>query len=82
MTKRYSVAHARRRMAEMLDSAERGEAVIIERKGVRFQLVATKNKAPRARAPVVEIVDPAVDRGDWTWAEGASGLTFVGRKRR
>lgn len=82
MPRRYTVAHARMRMAEMLDSAERGEEVIIERQGVRFAVVArSKRKPSRPRAPVVEILDPAVASGDWTWAEGAGGLTFSPRKR-
>jgi antitoxin (DNA-binding transcriptional repressor) of toxin-antitoxin stability system len=79
--KRYSVGQARMRMAEVLDSAERGESVVIERQGIRFQVLATKPKPVRKRAPTLEILDPSVARGDWTWAEGPKGWAFTPRRR-
>jgi hypothetical protein len=69
-------------LAEVLDSAERGETVVIERHRIRFQVVVTKATAVRKRAAVIQILDPAVDRGDWTWKHGPAGLTFAGRKRK
>jgi hypothetical protein len=83
--KRYSVNQVRMRLAEALDSAERGEAVVIERRGVRFKLESTK-PAPRAkRAPSLKILDPAIESGDWTWRSGPDGFAFVpgrpGKKR-
>jgi antitoxin (DNA-binding transcriptional repressor) of toxin-antitoxin stability system len=80
--KRYSVAQARMRMAEVLDGAERGESIVIERQGIRFQVLASKPRPARKRAPLLEIVDPAVAAGDWTWSEGPSGWTFTPRKAR
>jgi prevent-host-death family protein len=75
--KRYSVSEARTRMAEVLDRAERGEAVTIERRGRHFKVVATV--APRRKRPpvVIKILDPAVEAGDWTWRWGPDGFTFV-----
>jgi prevent-host-death family protein len=85
--KRYSVSQARMRMAEVLDSAERGEPVVIERQGVRFDVVMSKAKprAKRRRDPIIKILDPAVEAGDWTWRLEPTGLQFVpfpGRTRR
>jgi antitoxin (DNA-binding transcriptional repressor) of toxin-antitoxin stability system len=82
--KRYTVSQARMRISEVLDCAERGEAVIIDRQGVRFEVVLAKakTKAPRKRAPVLRVLDPAVAAGDWTWSHGPDGLTFVPGKRR
>lgn len=69
-------------LAEVLDSVERGESVVIERQGVRFQIVAKPGKAHRRRAPVLEVLDPAVENGGWTWTQGPSGLKFTPRTRR
>jgi antitoxin (DNA-binding transcriptional repressor) of toxin-antitoxin stability system len=82
--KRYTVSQARMRISEVLDSAERGEAVIIDRQGVRFEVVLAKGKptATKRRAPVLKILDRAVEAGDWTWNHGPEGLTFVPGKRR
>jgi antitoxin (DNA-binding transcriptional repressor) of toxin-antitoxin stability system len=78
--KRYSVSEARMRMAEMLDCAEGGEAVTIERKGIRFQIVPHRATPIRKRAPALEILDDAVETGQWTWQTGARGLAFSRRK--
>jgi prevent-host-death family protein len=82
--KRYTVSQARMRISEVLDSAERGEPVIIDRQGVTFEVVLAKPKpkAPRKRAPILKILDPAVDAGDWTWSQGPGGFAFVPGKRR
>lgn len=80
--KRYTVTEARMRMAEMLDSAEGGESVLIERKGVRFQILPSVAKPARKKAPILEILDGAIERGDWTWKDGPEGLTFTRRTPR
>jgi antitoxin (DNA-binding transcriptional repressor) of toxin-antitoxin stability system len=84
--KRYTVTEARMRMAEMLDSAESGESVLIERKGVRFQILPSVGKPAGQRttkkAPILEILDEAIERGDWTWKDGPEGLTFARRAPR
>jgi antitoxin (DNA-binding transcriptional repressor) of toxin-antitoxin stability system len=80
--KRYTVAQARMRIAEVLDSAERGESVVIERQGIRFQVLASKPKPARKRAALLEILDPSVAAGNWTWTEGPGGWTFTPRKPR
>ena len=80
--KRYTTVLLRERLAEALDAAERGEGVFIERHGVTFILQphnVKKRTRPRP-APVIELVDPSVEAGAWTWAPTAKGVSF--RRRR
>jgi len=82
--KRYAAAKARQQFSLLLDAAERGESVIIERRGVRFRLRVEQQPALRATprcAPVIEFMDPAVDAGHWSWNWGPEGLRFVAAKR-
>jgi hypothetical protein len=79
--KRYTAAQARARFSNALDEAEAGTSVLIERRGVRFRLVKEATAATRrAAAPLVEILDPAVEAGQWTWAPMKGSLRFVARK--
>jgi hypothetical protein len=80
--KHYSAAAARRQLADALDAAEAGVPVVIERRGVRFLL--SREAAPRVPASgpaLVEILDPAVECGHWTWAATTRGLRFTPRTR-
>jgi prevent-host-death family protein len=84
--KRYTTATAKQRFSLLLDAAERGEPVIIERRGVRFRVQTDRQssrKRPR-RNPVIEIVDPAVANGEWQWQWSLNGLRFskIKRERR
>jgi antitoxin (DNA-binding transcriptional repressor) of toxin-antitoxin stability system len=80
--KRYTVGQARERLAELLDAAESGRPVVVERRGVRF--VVQRQPAPRRRArrrtPLLEYVDPALAAGEWTWTWSARGLRFSRRR--
>jgi antitoxin (DNA-binding transcriptional repressor) of toxin-antitoxin stability system len=81
--KRYTVSLARERLSEALDEAEKGVPVIIERKGVRYRLAVDKPApARRARQPHIEILDPAVAEGQWTWDATSAGLKFRGKRRK
>ena len=82
--KHLKVAEARARFGEVLDEAEKGAPVFIERRGVRFRVSAEPPRAGAAsRAVLFDFVDPAVMAGQWTWATGARGLRFATpRKRR
>ena len=81
--KYLKVAEARARFGEILDQAENGAAVVIERRGVRFRLGAETGSRPAAAKPVLfEFVDPGVMSGQWTWKAGPDGLTFAGRRKR
>jgi antitoxin (DNA-binding transcriptional repressor) of toxin-antitoxin stability system len=84
MSKRYTVAHVRERLSDALDQAERGEAVIIERRGTRFRLsVASEIPARRRRRkPRIEVIDPAVADGQWSWSWTPKSLSLRTRKRR
>jgi len=82
--KRFTAAKARQQFSLLLDTAERGESVIIERRGVRFRIRAEQQPALRAtsrRVPVIEFVDPAIAAGRWSWDWGPEGLRFVAAKR-
>jgi antitoxin (DNA-binding transcriptional repressor) of toxin-antitoxin stability system len=81
--KRYGMSQARARMAEVLDSVENGQNVLIERRGVRFRVsVVQAPKAKKPPEPVLEILDPAIERGTWSWEAGATGsMTFKARRR-
>ncbi len=82
--KRYSVAVARQHLAEVLDRAEEGERVVIERRGVSFA-VSPIRPAPSARLRTarVELVDPAIEAGTWSWSwSPSSGATLASPRRR
>jgi antitoxin (DNA-binding transcriptional repressor) of toxin-antitoxin stability system len=76
--KRATASQARQRLASLLDAAERGETVAIERRGVLFELrAAPARKRPVRKGPrLFKILDPAVERGEWWWDWGPDGLVF------
>lgn len=82
--KRYSVADARERLADVLDSAERGTPVVIERRGVRYILRAepVAPRSRRRRRSVIETVDDAVELGQWQWRGTSTGVRFDTRRKR
>jgi len=80
--KRYTAAQARQHLSTVLDTAEAGEPVVIERRGVRFAVRTETKAATRRRTPLVEWMDPAVETGNWTWEWASKGLRFSGRKPR
>jgi hypothetical protein len=84
MTKRFLVAEARARFGEILDEADQGETVIIERHGVQYTLKAERSTRQRnaKRARYFEWVDPEVMSGQWTWTPTRTGLRFTPRRRR
>jgi antitoxin (DNA-binding transcriptional repressor) of toxin-antitoxin stability system len=82
--KRYTSSQLRSRLSEVLDAAERGEAVIVERRGTRFTLRAegAHGARPRRRRSLIEWMDPAVAAGQWTWASSPRGLKFKSRLKK
>lgn len=81
--RRYSVSHVRERLSEALDEADKGMAVFIERRGVRYQLTrASAPERPRTarRKPRIEVLDQSVEAGTWTWDWAPDGLTFRARR--
>jgi antitoxin (DNA-binding transcriptional repressor) of toxin-antitoxin stability system len=81
--KRYTAATARQQFSHLLDAVERGESVLIERRGVRFRLHTERQATPKRtpRTPVIEIVDPAVVAGEWKWEWEPEGVRFAATKR-
>jgi hypothetical protein len=83
MAKRFLVAEARARFGEILDEADQGETVIIERRGVQYVLERDEREPARgSRRSVFTWVDPAVMSGQWTWTWTKKGLRFTPRKPR
>jgi len=81
--KRYASSQVRERFAEMLDAAEKGEEVFIERRGVRYVLRAESRRPSRKRRQsLIAYMDPAIEAGQWTWELGADGLQFVDTRRK
>lgn len=75
--KHYTASLVRERLSEALDYADRGEPVFIERKGVRYRLSLDRPGRQRASRPSrIEVVDPAVAEGRWTWNWTATGARF------
>ena len=81
--KRYTVSQARERLADVLDEAERGGPVVIERRNVQYVIQAKRaSRRPRPRQSVIETLDPAVASGQWRWDWTAGGVRFAARRRR
>lgn len=82
--KHLKVAEARARFGEILDEAERGVPVFIERRGVRFKVSAEPAEPSHkaARSDPFSYVDPAVMTGNWSWKLGPKGLAFIARRPR
>jgi hypothetical protein len=82
MKKRYTVSLVRERLADALDQADRGESVLIERRGVTYRLSVEKpRRSRRARLSRIEILDKAVAAGEWTWDWRDGELRFRARRR-
>jgi prevent-host-death family protein len=81
MSRRYSTVEARKRFAELLDRAQHGERVIIERRGVQFQLLAAEPAARgRTRRKLIVEADEAVLDGQWSWTPGDGTFDFEPRR--
>jgi len=81
--RKYTVARARKHLAEVLDSAEGGEEVVVERRGIRFAIRPVLPARVRRKAPRVEILDPNVEAGTWSWSFSETGeITMTTRRRR
>ena len=82
--KRYTVSRVREKLSDALDEAERGVEIVIERRGTRFRLALAEetSQLKKRRKPRIEVLDPAVADGQWTWSWTSRGLSFKPRKRR
>lgn len=81
--KRYTVAQARERLADVLNEAERTGSVVIERRDVQYVIKARRTRRPPGtRRSIIETIDPAVTSGQWEWKADTRGVRFSGRRRR
>ena len=82
--KRFTVAEARARFGDMLDEADEGETVIIERRGVQYTVKTLPARAKKTtrNTRYFDWVDPAVMDGQWTWTLTKKGLRFTPRRPR
>ena len=80
--KKYSVGMVRERLSEALDEAQRGEPVVIRRRGVEYRLSVVPKRRNKPARPKVELVDPAVADGQWTWDWSDGELAFRARPRK
>ncbi len=77
---RLNATEARQEFFRLLDAVEQGESVIVERKGVRFQLALVPAASASAPTSPVAVCDPEVLSGEWTWKSDEDGnLQFRGR---
>lgn len=66
--KRYNIAELRAQLAHAFDEVERGETVVIERRGRRFLLVPEQPKGAWPALPAqVEVSDPSLLEDGWGW---------------
>ena len=77
--KPMKVAEARARFGEVLDEAESGVPVVIERRGVRFRVVV--DDTPKPTRASFAFVDADVLNGQWGWDQGKSGLRFKAHRK-
>lgn len=77
-----SATESRKRLFELFDACDRGDDVRIVRRGTTYRLsVAGPRKRPAKGSITVEWVDPAVERGQWTFEASSKGsVAFKARK--
>lgn len=81
--KTYSVAMVRERLAEALDEAQAGHPVFIERRGVVYRISVEPAAARRPRRKrAIDVLDPAIVAGGWTWDWTPRGRGLRLRTRR
>jgi len=74
--KKFLVREARAAFTDLLDAAERGESVVIERRGVLFTLSAKAAQPRVRRAPRITRVADSVLSGEWTWDWTPDGVAL------
>jgi antitoxin (DNA-binding transcriptional repressor) of toxin-antitoxin stability system len=83
--KRYTASQLRQHLAGALDEVERGEPVVVERRGRRFRIIPdVPSPAPRTVAPFFQLTDRTLLDEGWTWRWTGPGrpLRLTRRRRR
>src|SRR5258705_12943383 len=63
--RKYSVSVVRERLSEALDDADRGKPVLIERRGVTYELTVRKSRSRRKKATrQIDFFDSTITEGD------------------
>lgn len=78
----FKVSEARARFGDVLDQAEQGDDVFIERNGVRFRVQVERSAPARDAGSPFAAVDPSVRNGQWSWTQGRRGVTFRTRRAK
>ena len=81
IVKRYTMSEARERLADVLTEAEHSGSVAIERRGVRYVIRPEFASRKRSGGPMIDVVDPAIAQGQWSWTVTAKGVRFAPRRR-
>ena len=69
---RYTATDARRQLFNLLDAAEQGQEIILERRGKRFKLILEPQKAQSNKNPMI-FMDENLESGQWTWGSDDDG---------
>ena len=77
-----SATESRQRLFQLFDACDRGDDVRIVRRGTVYRLSVVGPRKRSAKASItLEWVDPAVERGQWTFESSArGGVAFKARK--
>lgn len=79
--KRYTASELRQNLSRALDEVERGDPVVVDRRGQRFRIVADRPPARLAKAqPIFQVTDLNLLERGWTWSWNARGLSLQVRK--
>lgn len=71
---RFTASEARRELFRILDSVERGQEVVLERRGTRFRIVLDSHRGTgQETSRRLKIKDPVVLSGEWTWISNEDG---------
>jgi antitoxin (DNA-binding transcriptional repressor) of toxin-antitoxin stability system len=81
--KQYTVSELREHLAGALDSAARGESVVVARRGRRFRIVAdTPRRAKSPAKAFFRVTDPRLLETGWTWEWTTPGQSMRLRTMR
>lgn len=75
---RHTATTARKHFSDLLDAAEAGEPVLVERRGRVFQVVMLQPNAPAPHHQPMFVADASLLEGDWSFDE-EGGFTLGAR---
>lgn len=73
----------RERLSEALDEAEQGKPVLIQRRGVTYELTVRAPARRKKAASQIQVVDRSlIESGEWSWGWKGGALTLRRGGRR